>query len=781
MAKETDNFIKSSFGWIEMVNYTSAPTDVDSNRRGLAFVAGTLKYYNGSTFVAISGGGGVSTWDELYDADKTLTIDDSTLTFQVTKAGISGLTLAGNATASGALLAFSNSGSGVDVLGTSSTWQVTKAGAGTFASLVAESLTAAANLTIDATGTGTIIIGGTSTGAVTIGPALTATASITITGGADSNVFTVTAGDILVSNGKIAITNDDTDAVLTLTANATTTGNAILLTANGVTSGSLVKLVTTSAGFSGGFFLECNDGSDRFTVGVDGATTITSAVATTAALAVTGIQTSEDMVAFSSNGVTATGHGTLLVTAAGATAAGSAVLLVTHSGTPAASTSYLAHFDYTPATEATNDPITVQISSGASIGAALNITSTATTITGGVLNITNAEMTTGVGINMSGMTALTTGQAIKLAHATSAIADGGAMIMVASSGVNTGGATNGTLLDLKATGQLAGTAVRLDTIQTTGTAMSIISTGIMTTTGNLLTLTANSATTAAGLLRINANGLTDGIGMVIASSATALSATGSLLSVLHTGVTSASGVLVKMASAANDETVILGITASDVNALGKAVLVTTATTTGDGIDVVANALTTGLGLSISSSSTALTGAGRLVYINHTGATTAATTAKIFEIASAATDDTEIFKVTASAALAAGIVANISAVLMTTGTALKIGDLDALTTGTGINVTSNSADATARSLVYIKNDHASAVGVAPLTIVNDAVQGTGSKFKRAATFCGISIWVSIDGTTPNGALTGDAVGDLCLNAATGKPLICTGTNVWAAVA
>ena len=31
MAKETDNFIKSSFGWLEMVNYASAPTDVNSD------------------------------------------------------------------------------------------------------------------------------------------------------------------------------------------------------------------------------------------------------------------------------------------------------------------------------------------------------------------------------------------------------------------------------------------------------------------------------------------------------------------------------------------------------------------------------------------------------------------------------------------------------------------------------------------------------------------------------------------------------------------------------
>jgi hypothetical protein len=298
----------------------------------------------------------------------------------------------------------------------------------------------------------------------------------------------------------------------------------------------------------------------------------------------------------------------------------------------------------------------------------------------------------------------------------------------------------------------------------------------MTTTGNLLTLTANSATTAAGLLRINANGLTDGIGLAIASSATALSATGSLLSVDHTGTTTTSGVLVKMSSAAQDETVILGITASDINALGKGLLVTTATTTGDGIDVVANSLTTGLGLSISSSSTALTGAGRLVYINHTGATTAATTAKIFEIASAATDDTEIFKVTASAALAAGIAANISAVLMTTGTALKIGDLDALTTGTGISLVSNSADTTARNLMYIKNDNAAAVGAIPLTIANDAVVGTGAKWVVAMKLASITIYVGTDETEPEGALTG-VKGDLCFNSTDGSISFCdaNGTN------
>ncbi|MCK9578704.1 hypothetical protein M0R01_04440 [bacterium] len=332
---ETDNFVKSSIGWLELVNYSANPTDTDANRRGLAFVSGSLKYWNGSSWVSVSSAGGVSTWDDLYDLDKTLSIDDGTFTIQLLAGESSvALTLAAQATATGALLAFSNSGTGNDVTGTSSTWSVTSAGAGTFASLIAESLTAAANLTIDATGTGTIIIGGTSTGAVTIGPALTATASITITGTADTDCLTVTAGDVVISNGKITLTNDDTDAALTVVAAAVTTGNVILITANGVTSGNMINLVTTASGFSGGTFLTCNDGSVRFSVGVDGATLIASGVNSTKALEITGIQTSENVITVTSSGVTADNKAILLINSSGNSAAGSNQIRIAPSGTP---------------------------------------------------------------------------------------------------------------------------------------------------------------------------------------------------------------------------------------------------------------------------------------------------------------------------------------------------------------------------------------------------------------------------------------------------------------
>lgn len=170
-------------------------------------------------------------------------------------------------------------------------------------------------------------------------------------------------------------------------------------------------------------------------------------------------------------------------------------------------------------------------------GDVLSVTASGATTSTGVVRVTANSLTSGVALSLGALSALTTGQGIKIAHTTSVIADGGSLIQISSSSTDTGGATNGTLLDIKGTGQLAGTQVRVDSIQTTGTVMSVISTGVMTTTGNLLTLTANSATTAAGLFLVNANGLTSGSAAVIASSSADTTAR-NLLQVTNSGTAS---------------------------------------------------------------------------------------------------------------------------------------------------------------------------------------------------------------------------------------------------
>lgn len=125
----------------------------------------------------------------------------------------------------------------------------------------------------------------------------------------------------------------------------------------------------------------------------------------------------------------------------------------------------------------------------------------------------------------------------------------------------------------------------------------------------------------------------------------------------------------------------LTITPSGMTTGTAVYLPVAAMTTGKGLSVVANAVTTGQAVSISSSAggTQLTGAGRLLSVVHSG--TASGSGILSEFSSAAADETEILKITASGLLAAGKGLHISATAMTTGTALYITATEAtLTSG-----------------------------------------------------------------------------------------------------
>lgn len=339
---------KTHVDFLELNRETSLP-NLRSTKGGIGFEGTTPKYWNGTSWISFSSGsgGGVSTWDELYDLDKALTLDDGTLTFTLTKTSGAGLTLAASGAATGAVLSISNAGSGADVSGTDATWSISKAGA-LLIKTIAHPTTNTA-LTIDANGTGKVTIAGTSTGIIELQRNTTLAASrvLTLTGVGGSNMFVLTAGDAVMSDSSLTITDADNAATFALTNNTVTTadlftvtstsqttGNTIIVTANALTEGYMFKGVTTAAGLTTGGFLLFDDGSARFAVGADGATAITSGVNSTVALKVTGIQTSEDMVEFTSSGVTADNKGVLLINSSGNSASGSNQIRIAPSGTP---------------------------------------------------------------------------------------------------------------------------------------------------------------------------------------------------------------------------------------------------------------------------------------------------------------------------------------------------------------------------------------------------------------------------------------------------------------
>lgn len=811
-----------------------------------------------STVLGGGGGGGTPSWDDIFAADKTFNPNGTTWTIADGSASTNDILTITNA-GTGAAIQVTNTSTGKDINGTGSTWSVTAAGVIAATQLTSPIVYSGANLILSAAGAGTITLGANAN-TITMAKATTFSSTVTVTDGLSTFISTANnAPAVLVTNNTV-----------TTYGSGGADAGVVVIRSTSLTTGDLLKLQTDASVTSGqGNYLSCYDtglSAEVFTISELGLTTIAGSAYATAVLALT--------------------LGDL-------------------------------------------------------------------SLADGRITHVAPSLTTGYGYSLTTV-GLTTGTGMILAHTTSTIADGGSVLRISSTAANTGGATNGTLLDVKGTAQLAGTQVRVDSIQTTGTVMSVISTGIMTTTGNLLTLTGNAATTAAGLVRLNANDLTSGIGFVITSSATAMTGAGRLLYVNHTGATgdtdailsefasaatdetiilkvtasaanalgtalavssatttgngivvtansltdgfglqvkssaaatltstgrlfvvthsgnqTTSGVLAEVASAAadetvimrvtasaalalgvaldisvaalttgtaldiggmaaittgkgivvaasgitrtdgilvsisdastaatstgrmllvdhtgvtgdtgtilsefksaaTDETVIMKVTASGANALGKALFVSTAVTTGNGIQVTANALTDGFGLTVDSSSTALTATGRLFLVNHSGAT--GTSAVIAEVKSAANDETVVFQVSNSSLLAGGKLVNLSAATMTTGTGLAMTNLDALTTGKGINVTSNSADASARSLVYIKNTNAAALLTVPLEIVNDTILAEGTTFKIGMVIGGITIYVCTDETTPDAALTG-VKGDLCLNGPAGTIWYC----------
>lgn len=108
---------------IQLVGLSSAPSD-DNLTDGRIYYNSTTKTFMGRAngqWVSLSGTGGIGTWDELYDNDKTLDIDSGVLTFTVSGA-TNGLYINKTNTGPGVPLVIANAGTGYDIQGP--TWSI---------------------------------------------------------------------------------------------------------------------------------------------------------------------------------------------------------------------------------------------------------------------------------------------------------------------------------------------------------------------------------------------------------------------------------------------------------------------------------------------------------------------------------------------------------------------------------------------------------------------------------------------------------------------------------
>jgi len=655
--------------------------------------------------------------NDAYDDGTTITVDSTAVT--LTGSHATNATLAISGAGTGALIALTQASTGADVTGTGSTWSVSAAGAAVFTAITGcDTLTAAGNLAIDATGAGTIKLGDTSTGTVTIEPALVATASVTITGAAASNKLTVTAGDVSVADGSVTIVDDDNAASLSVTNSAATSAAGVVtFLASAVTSGTLLNLSLDESALNAGYFLRCiqtDAAATKFSIAENGATVIAGNAEGTAALTLT----AGDLVLT---------DGALIITAgaftytAGDMAMGDGSLTIVDADNAAT-------LSVTNSTATSESPFAL-IGAGAFTG----------TTTKSWLTLTAAGLTTGTQVYVAAA-ALTQGKMLHLASGATQ--------------------TTGSLLFVQETGaESALTSGTIATFDHTATAI----TATVNKIGNGVTI-ASSRTTTTGTVADDYD-LASIARTQIINGAGAMTATGSVLYVRNI-TTNTSGTItdtvkgIELVMDADGTGTALDIAHSGV---ASAIVASCAIATGTAVSITANALTTGTGLLVTSSGTIAT-TGELVSLVANGATSA----------------TAVLRISATA-LTSGWVAEWTGgagTFTNAGGMLNL-QMGAATDGCGINITTSGIYAGTVGLIDINATQTTTGTI--IDILNEG-RTTGDVLKITTNTTGTGNYIHCyDGAATDfkvsryGAVTiaGNAIGTAALTVSAGDAVVTSG--------
>jgi hypothetical protein len=293
---------------------------------------------------------------------------------------------------------------------------------------------------------------------------------------------------------------------------------------------------------------------------------------------------------------------------------------------------------------------------------------------------------------------------------------------------------------------------------TTTSFMTITPSGL--TTGTAIYFPLAAMTTGTGM-HIVCDTVTSGKVFHIQSgvTGTTMTANGRLFYIQHTGTGGNSvGALAEITSAVADETVIAKITASGALALGNALKVSVSSmTTGSGIVISdLDALTTGIGVHIASAATAITTTGRLLYVNHTGASS--TTGTLVEFTTAATDETVLCSLTNSTAgQTTGTLLNVAASGFTTGyTGSVVAISSSSTTGAANVVSITGANTTAGNTLLVTSGVTTTNGRAIKVVANALTTGVGIAFEHTTSVIadgGSMVRLSDSGVATGGTTNG----------------------------
>lgn len=274
-------------GAIAFPNVSTAPNPTDG--RMLYVEDSLLKYWDGSSATTLGAAGAVSNFslNDAYDDGSSVTVDNGAVVLAGVDEDTAVLSITGDGDSAGALISFAHTtNTRNDLLGTGSTWKITGQGAAT---LTAIDMQDNELITFGTGNDATIGWNGTLlniAGAVDFDDAVTTQSTLTVAGSAGSNSFTLTAGDVVISDGSIALTDaDNAESVTIINNTATTIGAAatagvVQIESTSLTTGAAVNVQLTEGTLNGGFYYSAWDataGARVFSVAEDGAVTIAGA------------------------------------------------------------------------------------------------------------------------------------------------------------------------------------------------------------------------------------------------------------------------------------------------------------------------------------------------------------------------------------------------------------------------------------------------------------------------------------------------------------------------
>ncbi len=737
--------------------------------------SGNLVYskLGSTTVLSGGGGGGVPTWEQIFAADTTFNVAGTTWTIDDSTAGSNDvLTITDSGAGSGDLIQITNTGTGKDINGTSSTWSVTKLGAGAFLSV--------ASATINGAGSG-ITIGDSGSNVVTIG-----TNSNTITLAKATTFSSTFAG---VTGALVSTSNSVTTLMLTNNT-ATTMGAAasslglIVARSTSITTGTAIRAQLAEGTLTTGKYFEAWDSvgvAPVWSIGAAGAQTIGGAGGSTVFTITAGdlvmsdgsvaITDADNAATFSVTNNTATSNSVIVLAGSGVFTGTTTTsfMTLTPSGlttgtalyvAAAAATTSVGVIDVAVAgltsgsalriTSATNVLTTggklIELDGAATVAGNLLTATTTAAYTGtGMILVTAGAATTGVLVSVISTTGLTSGSLIRATSSTAGIlATNGAISFTATGAFTSTSAVNGGFVEIKANSTTAGTITNIvGTALTTGIALQVSNGTSGMTSGSLVRVTASGTGTIAtnGIVSITHGGIfvsTANAG-VLDVAATALVGAGTVAHFSSTAASQTAANILNVTQSGATLTAYTGTIAgfvggfSGASSTGNVIQITAVNdTAGDALKIVSNAVTLGSATLVNlSHTTSVLGAGSsMLRITSTGADTGTTTGVLLDLA-------------ATAATTA-VLALITSATLTSGKAFLM-NLNGLTTGAGMHIAhTTSVIASGGSLLRLSStsvDTGTTTGTL-LDLAGTATTGTLALITASAQTTGVALAINV---------------------------------------